>query len=543
MSFPRSSHAIRLIALLALALSMVSISGPIGAKESSELTAPDPGPGDADPALYEPVLAGDREDVYAATAGRLTRYRIDATLTPAGDQPATIAGTLDLSYYNNTGEPQDTLYFRLYPNDGEYAEGALVLGEVEVGGTRVTPDLSVADTLAEVRLPEEVVPEATIDLLVPFTTTIPTEPERSYGMFGFDIDTGTYALAHWEPLLAGFDPASGWNLDSPSEFGDPVFTDVALYEVTLTAPADLTLITTGTETNAEPGPAGQTRHQFVTGPVRDFVMAIDDDLASVSDVVGGTTVRSWYKAGDAAQGEKVLRYGVQALEVYGRLFGTYPYEEMDIVEVDLRGAGGIEFPQITFIESGHYELDRRSSRRGADALEIDVAHEIAHQWWYGTVGNNQYQHAFIDEGLTSFVTTIYFREVYNPEKAQEQLDRDLKLWYLTMLYAGDGDQIVDQPTDDFPALGDYGATVYGKGALGFDALHDALGDDAFFAGLTAYAADFRFKTAAPADLRAAFERASGQDLTDLWRHWFDETNGEQDFDPVEYVHLVETYFP
>jgi hypothetical protein len=540
-SLLRPSRAVRLIAFLVLGLSTASPIAPVWAYETAELTAPDPGPGDTDSTLYEPVLAPDQEDVYAETAGRLTRYRIDATLNPAGDQPATITGTLDLSYYNNTGEVQESLYFRLYPNDDEYAEGELTLGDVDVNGTRVSPDLSVEDTVAEVRLPEAVEAEETVDLQTTFTTTIPSDPGQSYGMFGLDSDTGTYALAHWEPLLAGYDPMEGWNLDPPSNFGDPVFTDAALYEVTLILPDDLAVISTGNEQDAETAPDGQTRHQIVSGPVRDFVMVIDDDLESVSEEVGGTTVRSWYKPGHAERGEDVLRYGAQSLKVYGRLFGAYPYAEMDIVEVDLRNAGGVEFPQITYIEQGLYDPNSPSTRRDPDTLEFTVAHEIAHQWWYAMIGNDQYDHAFIDEGLTNFVTTIYFGELYGTDKAVEQSDRNLKLWYLAMLYAGGGDQIVDQPTDGFPTQGDYGATVYGKAALGFAAIHDAIGGDAFFRALTDYVQDFRFKVATPDDLRAAFERASGEDLGELWRHWFEEEHGEQDFDSAEFTRLRREY--
>lgn len=541
MSLSRPLVAVRLFVLVVLGLAMVSPAARAGAFETAELTAPDPGPGDTDPALYEPVLPGEREDLYAATAGRLTRYRIEATLTPAGDQPATITGTLDLEYYNNTGEAQESLYFRLYPNDDEYAEGAQVIDDAEVNGTTVSPDLSVEDTVAEIRLPEAVEPEATVELQTGFTTTIPSDPARSYGMFGLDSETGTYALAHWEPLLAGWDPTEGWNLDPPSQFGDPVFTDAALYEVTLTLPDDLSVVSTGVEEATGPAEDGQTRHHLVSGPARDFVMVIDDDLQSVSEDVGGTTVRSWYKSGDADLGKDVLRYGAQALEVYSRLFGDYPYAEMDIVEVDLRNAGGVEFPEITFIEQSLYDPNNPNTRRDPDTMEFTVAHEIAHQWWYGMVGNDQYDHAFIDEGLTNYVTTIYFREEYGLDKSIEQSDRNLKLWYLAMLYAGSGDQVVDQPTDGFPSQGDYGAAIYGKGALGFGAVHDAIGDDAFFAGLSDYVQEFRFKVATPEDLRDALERASGQDLGELWSHWFEETHGAEDYDPAEFARLRREY--
>ena len=79
---------------------------------------------------------------------------------------------------------------------------------------------------------------------------------------------------------------------------------------------------------------------------------------------------------------------------------------------------------------------------------------------------------------------------------------------------------------------------YGKGALGFDAVRQVIGDDAFFAALRDYATRFRFGVATPDDLRAAFERASGQDLRVLWRHWFDTEEGTRDFTRADYADLV-----
>jgi aminopeptidase N len=213
---------------------------------------------------------------------------------------------------------------------------------------------------------------------------------------------------------------------------------------------------------------------------------------------------------------------------------------MDIVEVDLQRALGVEFPQITYIEEGLY--DRNSgSWRDPNSLEFTLVHEMAHQWWYALVGNDQYQHAFIDEGMANFVSTVYFREVYGDEKADLQVDRNLKLWYLTTLFTGEGDFVVDQPTDDFPSGNAYGATIYGKAALGFNTIYDEIGADAFFTGLRDYATSFRFKVATPDDLRHALERASGRDLTDLWNHWFNAAEGEQDFDISELDRLRQEF--
>jgi aminopeptidase N len=97
--------------------------------------------------------------------------------------------------------------------------------------------------------------------------------------------------------------------------------------------------------------------------------------------------------------------------------------------------------------------------------------------------------------------------------------------------------VVDQPSADFITNGPYGRTVYGKGALGFDTIRQTIGDDAFFAGLQQYVADHRFEVAQPEDLLAALETASGQDLHELWDHWFHRTEGTQDFTPEDLMRI------
>lgn len=512
--------------LVVILLTLLTVLMSSVASRVSALT--EMGPGDADEMLYQAVLPSEREAVYAETAGRLSRYRYDATFSPFDGQLATITGTLDLRFYNGSGTTLDDIYFRLYPNDQEYAEGELTLDAVTVEGEAVTPRLQVGRTVARIGLDDALPAGEAIDLALSFTTTIPNEPRESYGMFSHNLETGTYALAHWGPLLAGYGEGDGWELAPPSNLGDPVFTNAALFDVSLTVPDDLLVMATGEEIATDPADEGWTTHRYVSGPVRDFVIAIDDDLQEVTETVDGTTVRSWFSAEHEELGKEVLRFGVQSLEVFEELFGPYPYTEMEIVEVDLQRALGVEFAQITYIEEGLYDQGT-GSRRDARSLEFTLVHEMAHQWWYGLVGNNQYQHAFIDEGLTNYVSTVYMREIYGDNVADQQVDRNLKYWYLATLFAGEGDFVANQPTEDFPSANAYGATIYGKAALGFADIHDEIGSDAFFAALTDYTARHRFQVATPEDLLAAFERAADRDLSDLWDHWFNETNGTQDF--------------
>ncbi len=540
-TMPRAFRRVDALLLLLLVVWMASSPAVDLAAAPLPVSTPvaRPGPDDADPALYAPILPDQREEIYAETAGDLSRYRIEASLDPgADDRLATVTGTEDLVFSNPTGDVLTHVFFRLYANGPEYGEGAIVLRDVEVEGSPVTPELLPDDptsrtrgdeTIARLPLPAPVPAGGTATIRMGFTTTVPTQPRESYGIFSRQEDAGTVALAHWYPILAGIGATGEPELRPLSRFGDPIFSNTALYDVAITAPADLVLVATGSVTEVEEGGA-TTWRRYVTGPVRDFTIVADDNYASVSQEVDGTTVTSYYNPEHAAGGAAVLRYAAQSLSIFNDLFGPYPYAELDLVDVALRnGAAGVEFPQLLYIGHDYYDNPAPEDAH-AGFLEYVVAHEVAHQWWYGLVGNNQYEDAFIDEGLTNYVTIVYFERQYGAAEGAFQREINLLEPYLDAL-ATIGDEVIHQPTDDFPSAGAYGVMTYAKAPLGFEALRAEVGDEAFFAALRDYRERMEFDVAVPADLRAAFERASGQDLAEVWRRWFEAAEGEQDVQP------------
>ncbi len=568
--------AVSLVLLIGYGVVMTP-SPPTGVVAEIPPATPIQRPASDDSLLYEAISPAYRDDVMVTTGNRLSRYTITAALhdgsspvgsgagaTPEGEFPSstngtpiatplavtgatpmvpshpagTITGTEEVRFVNDTGATLNELYFRLSPNLRQYAGARMVIHDVTVDGMataveppplyanpaatpETTPDAGSRDLLL-VRLPlREPLPArggATVRLA--FTTTVPLLTEEGPGEFAFDPDTGSWALAHWFPILAGYDPSSGWEIAPPAAWGDPTFSNTALFDVTLTAPNDLVLVTPGIAIEA--GAQGdQQVGRFVSGPVRDFPVVAGADLVSVSQDVNGTVVTSYSYPEDAAGGSQILEWATQALATFSDLFGPYPYTSLDVVAVP--NVPGLEFPQMIVIDAAFYaDPVMAGSRPGA--IEFLVAHEIAHQWWYGLVGSNPYRHAYIDEGLAEYSAVLYFEDRYGVEAAEEQLDAGLRLRYATMLLT-DEDRVVDQPTVDFPDLVSYFTTVYRKGGLGFSALRQEIGDDAFFAGLRTYAASMRFGVAGPDDLRSAFEAASGDDLSDFWRVWFETTSG------------------
>jgi hypothetical protein len=311
--------------------------------------------------------------------------------------------------------------------------------------------------------------------------------------------------------------------------GDPVFSNTALFSVQLRAPGDLVFATTGISSSSTT--VGDfTVHQWESGPSRDFVMIANPHFRVLEGRVGETTVRTFYTQETDAHAEEVLD---ATLASFNEHVTPYPYREFDLAQAHIGPrAAGIEFPGLVSIADSLY-IDNNPS------LEFTIAHEVAHQWWYAVIGNNQYEHAFLDESLANYTAILYLEDRYGEEAGEQAIHRFLTRSYFALLF-GEGDGIVDQPTPAFPSNTAYGRLVYGKGALAMHAIREAIGLDAFNDALGRYAIANRFGIATPDDLLAAFEEASGIDLSALWEHWFEAAEGAQDFSPDDIIEITRT---
>lgn len=464
-----------------------------------------------------------REEIAAAVPEGLPAYDIAVTFPAANSDDRTLRGTLSLDYTNTTGIVLDALPFRLYTNGPDEGHDAITIDEARVAEAAVIPERSGDNAVVTIPLLEPLAPGDETSVAMRFTARVPEDERAHYGIFNYATEAGTWSLAQWYPILAGRD-ASGWVLDPPSVNGDPVFSNTAAYRVTVTAPDTLAVITSGVEITRDVDASGMATTTFEAAPSRDFVMVADADMRSTTREVAGTTVVSWYEPGDEAAGEAVADWSARSLELFNNLLGAYPYRQLQIAQVALFGAAGVEFPQLFTIDDGYYTDDL--SRPAPTSFEFTVAHEVVHQWFYNLVGNNQYAHAFIDEGLANYLSSeIYFGRVYDEAVGQQVRQSFLDSPYASAVAAGK-DQIVDTPTDAFPSSSGYIMAAYSKAPLGFAAIRGAIGDEAFFRGLRAYVEAFRFRIATPQDLSDALEVASGQDLTEIWTFWFERKEGD-----------------
>jgi aminopeptidase N len=342
-----------------------------------------------------------------------------------------------------------------------------------------------------------------------FGIDVPTDVASSnYGTFAYLEDV--LALAHPYPMIAVYDD-EGWNTEIAPPEGDVVYADASYYLAKITAPADLTVVTSGVALAKERTDGVQTL-TFVAGPARDFYLAASPGYQVVTRQVGETTVNSYAPAHLQEGAWQVADVAARAVESFNARFGPYPYREMDLVST-ATSALGVEYPGIMALTERIYD------REFGQYLESTTAHEVAHQWFYNVVGNDQVDEPWLDEALAQYATLLYFGDQYGLAGEQGFRESLEGRWERS-----DGDKIpVGLPVAAYSEgglyPGTYGSIVYGRGPLFFEALRDEMGQDAFDAFLRDYYERYQWGVATTEGLRALAEQHCDCDLEALFQEW------------------------
>lgn len=428
-------------------------------------------------------------------------YDLNVSLNP---ESGTVRGESRIEYTNNEAVSLGELYFHLYPNATVFAQDVTRPGRLTVRGVKQGEEQlrwEARNTQLKVVLPVELPPGGKTILELAWELTVPDYPGR------LGENDGVISLGNWYPILAVYD-AAGWHLDPYSERGDPFYSDVARYRVKLRLPDGWRAAATGNLRSVRDLPGSTKELAWETGLVRDFALALSSDYRFLTGKAGGVLVHSYFLKGEREGGERALRAGSAALNFFSRTFGPYPYDQFTLAATGFY-QGGMEYPNIVFLSRQFY------GQEDADLLEYIAVHETAHQWWYGVVGNNQVEEAWLDEGLTEFSTLLFYEKELG--RGAEEARSLLSLYEAYRQANGDG--VILRRLDEFPSDLAYNALVYGKGCLLFLKLRDELGEDTLLAVLREYYRRFAYRTATSSDFIQVAEEVSGRDLDAFFDRW------------------------
>ena len=490
------SRYLLVICSLCLMTSFPAISA---ARAQSGLPVPPPLVVADQTAALLPEFASD-----LAQADRWDRYSIYVELDPAN---LTLRGSERVEITNRTGTSLNEFYFHLYPNHSDFG-GKLAINNVQVDGQPATVTTEQSNVLLRVPLAQALPPGGQVTVTLQWMVrTQRNASARAYG--AFNQEAGVWSLASFYPVLAHYSD-DGWDRRVISSKGDLAVTDTALYDVTVVAPKNWMLATTGVRVDSQPSDGGGVRERFVSGPQRDFLLAALNGLAQASIDIDGTRITSYYQAGNVAAGQRALAIAKEAVWAYNQRYGRYPLAELDVVQAALTNFYGVEYPGIVLIEQRLYRTNG-----GVLDLRTTVAHEVSHQWWYSQVGNDQQGEAWLDEGLASYSQVVYKQQLGDTGGAAADLAGFRA--QLARARAAGRDGVVDRPS---AALGaSYVTLAYAKPALFFQALRLRLGDETFFRFLQEYYTGLRYRTSTGRVLLDTAQHACGCDLQSFYDAW------------------------
>ena len=447
------------------------------------------------------------------------RPRYDITVTyNEKEHSADAAETVE--YTNNTAGDLDELYMHIYPNhfsnkkyvdmgsmfdkstgvypNDRFNPGFIKIKNVKEAGATVDFEVQGDEkTILKIPLTKPLKKGETIRLDLEFELQL---PER-FGRFAWSETAASFA--NWYPIMAVYDE-DGWNLDPYYEIGDPFYSETADYTVTIDMPEGFEAAFTG-DIISDKCENGRRLLALSETGVRDFAFVLSRDFVIKTESVDGIEIRTAVPEEKQDVADDVLAYAVKAISLYNKLFGMYTNDTFTIVFSDLSPNSGMEYPGLVILDAGILDEDLNTG-----ALEQIEVHEIAHQWWYSAVGNDEIDEGWLDESLTCFSTEVYFSaderhitfpimEPFNSTKLGQSLPE-----------FGDWDR--------------YGY-VYTFGPSFYKTMMVYMGKESFYTMLQDYYSEYTYGIATAEDLRALV-KAYGNDTA---LKWFDQcVYGEAD---------------
>jgi len=266
-------------------------------------------------------------------------------------------------------------------------------------------------TVLAVPLDRPIAPGATVTIDMAWTAKVPRTFARTGAIGSY------FFIAQWFPKI-GVLEAGGWNahqFHAATEF----FADFGRYDVTLTVPSGWAVGATGREASVIAQGDGTTTHRYVERDVHDFAWTTSPDFVEViapfnEPGLPPVEMRLLLQPEHAGQADAHFAATWAALKYYGEWFGPYPYPQITIVDpvttfnarAQGEGTGGMEYPTL-FTAGTRWH----APARGTQPASVTV-HEAGHQFWYGVVATNEFEHAWLDEGLNTFSTARVLDEAY-----------------------------------------------------------------------------------------------------------------------------------
>ena len=468
---------------------------------------------------------------------RIVHYEIDAKYNATKH---TIDANEVLTYHNLTGQALDHFPFHLYQN--AFQPNATWVRETKTQGSRdtgyekwdskqygseeitsfevvgqgdltkdlqyIAPDDGNKDdkTVVDVKLPKPVAPGAFVQFKIAFHDQMPETQARSGWKRDFLLG------GQWFPKVGVFWHGA-WNCHqyhNTTEF----FADFGVYDVKLTVPQNEVIGASGVEVSSVDNSDGTKTVTYHGDDIHDFAWTVSPRYkvkeSTYQSQMGPIKLRFLMQPAHWGQVDRHERITRQTLDHFESWYGPYPYKTLTVVDPEPdSAAGGMEYP--TFITGDTTWW----APKGLAIVELVVEHEFGHQYWYGMVATNEFEDAWMDEGINSYTEVKVLDSILGKKTSilniagatvgEREEQRD------SYIGVADRDPMA-QNAYTYSSFNSYGGITYGKTASVLLTLEGVIGEDTMTRAMHTYFMKYRFTHPTKEDFLKTIEEVSGKDL-------------------------------
>lgn len=499
-----------------------------------------------------------------------SRYTINVAFDPAR---RTLAGSLVLDYFNDTGQSLETITFWLLGNlsrepnpyrhpaylDETYPNGfdptwTKILSVTDGQGQPVRFRLeamrpffwafSLEDVVLRVELPQPLTLGERATIQIEFESKFAHTARAAGGLGDGVFYNGIYLWRFgWHPIAIPPQVIDQEQLILPA----------AYHDVELKMPGDFTVVSGAEQQEIVAQNVTQERgwkSVRLTNdvPVRSLALLIGKELERYRLHHRDVVIDSYYLPGGESYGRLTAAYAAEILDFYTERFGPYGYKRLVIAERPAPGPYGFignATDGMIILGSSHYRLKDVPVHSFLDRnLELLIAHELAHLWWGIGINQDWNAESWLAEAFANYFAFIYFEAKYGAFKPNlfnhlgkgllEQLLKSqfgflnvrrhtIELSYLS-LFQDHFDEAIVKPRKEVKYLNTQAERIYNKGYLVLRALEGLLSRETFFKVLREAYTRYRYKIITTEAFRAVAEEISGQNLKSFFGSWLYATD-------------------
>jgi hypothetical protein len=458
-------------------------------------------------------------------------------------------------------ESREEQFYRIKVKDGEW--GWIDVRNIRiVDGADLTPTIQFVSpdepkriddqTVIKVILPKPLKPGEWINFEIIFEAKIPRTVLRA-GYYH-----NAYFIAQWFPKPGVYEEGKGWNCHQyhlTSEF----YADFAEFKVHITVPQEFVVGASGKLISLkENKEKGTVTYIYWQNHIHDFAWTADPDYIKIERLFIADKEVSKEEYREVA---KILNLPLEdiklkdvkmillinpehknqierhfkalriAIKYHGLWYGPYPYETITMVDPPFRSrCGGMEYPTLFTAGTRIFQSKKVLSPEGV------IVHEFGHGYWYGMCANNEFEEAWLDEGINTYSTGKILAKAYGPSSFfiriggipytryidsvkyyDFQLDRILGIQIVKF------DPIVKKSWKFYNSAS-YGLNVYQRASTCLHTLERLLGEDIMLKVLRTFHMKYRFKHPNTQDFISVVNEVSGRDMRWFFNELFFKAN-------------------